>query len=61
VLADQHAPWDYLGGLLACREAGALVVDVGGRDLVTDDPDARRQVVAGATPRLLEDLRARVA
>jgi fructose-1,6-bisphosphatase/inositol monophosphatase family enzyme len=60
-LADQHAPWDYLGGLLACREAGALVVDVGGRDLVTDDPDARRQVVAAATPRLLEDLRARVA
>ena len=25
--ADQHAPWDYLGGLLVCREAGALVVD----------------------------------
>jgi myo-inositol-1(or 4)-monophosphatase len=58
-LADQHAPWDYLGGLLACREAGALVVDATGRELVTDDPDARRQVLAGATPALLERLRAR--
>ena len=27
-LADQHRPWDYLGGLLVCREAGAVVVDV---------------------------------
>ena len=60
-LADQHAPWDYLGGLLACREAGAVVVDAAGRDLVTGDPDARRQVLAGATPRLLDALRAGVA
>jgi len=59
-LADRHAPWDYLGGLLACREAGALVVDAAGRELVTDDPDARRQVLAGATPALLDTLRARV-
>jgi myo-inositol-1(or 4)-monophosphatase len=59
-LADQHSPWDYLGGLLACREAGAVVVDAAGRDLVTDDPDARRQVLAGATPALLEQLRANV-
>jgi myo-inositol-1(or 4)-monophosphatase len=59
-LADQHAPWDYLGGLLACREAGAVVVDAAGRDLVTADPDARRQVLAGATPRLLDVLRAGV-
>jgi myo-inositol-1(or 4)-monophosphatase len=59
-LADQHAPWDYLGGLLACREAGALVVDAAGRDLVTGDPDARRQVLASATPALLPTLRASV-
>ncbi len=28
-LVDQHAPWDYLGGLLVCTEAGATVVDAG--------------------------------
>ena len=35
--ADQHAPWDYLGALLVCQEAGALVVDADGRDLVELD------------------------
>jgi myo-inositol-1(or 4)-monophosphatase len=60
VLVDQHAPWDYLGGLLACREAGAVVVDAAGRDLVTPDPDVRRQVLAGATPPILDALRAGV-
>ena len=39
-IVDQHAPWDYLGGLLVCREAGALVVDADGRELVV--LDARR-------------------
>lgn len=47
-----HAPWDYLGGLLACSEAGATVYDARGRSLVTTDPDARRQVMAGGTPEL---------
>lgn len=53
-----HAPWDYLGGLLICREAGAEVVDVAGRELVVVDPDVRRQLLAAATPALLEQLRA---
>ncbi|HEV7864377.1 MAG TPA: inositol monophosphatase family protein [Acidimicrobiia bacterium] len=52
-----HAPWDYLGGLLICREAGAEVVDAAGRELVVADADARRQLLAAATPALLEDLR----
>ncbi|HET9771150.1 MAG TPA: inositol monophosphatase family protein, partial [Acidimicrobiia bacterium] len=52
-----HAPWDYLGGLLVCREAGAVVVDAAGRELVVVDPDARRQLLAAATPALLEELR----
>jgi fructose-1,6-bisphosphatase/inositol monophosphatase family enzyme len=51
-LADGHAPWDYLGGLLVCAEAGAIVVDASGRDLVTDDPDARRTLAAAGTPEL---------
>lgn len=52
-----HAPWDYLGGLLACAEAGALVVDAAGRPLATPAVSARRQILAAATPDLLAALR----
>lgn len=55
-----HAAWDYMGGLLICREAGAEVVDAAGRDLVVLDPEARRHLLAAGTPALLEDLRAAV-
>ncbi len=60
VLGDQHAPWDYLGGLLVCQEAGAPVVDLRGRDLTVTDTAARRQIVAAGTAALLDELRARV-
>lgn len=53
---DAHGPWDYLGALLVCREAGVPVVDALGRDLVVRDHGARRTPVAGATPTLLEAL-----
>jgi fructose-1,6-bisphosphatase/inositol monophosphatase family enzyme len=53
---DQHAPWDYLGALLVCREAGALVVDADERELVALDGDARRQLVAAGTKELLGHL-----
>ncbi len=56
-LYDMHAPWDYLGGLLVCTEAGAVVVDAHGRDLVTDAPEARRSILACGTPELVEVLR----
>src|SRR6185437_12817482 len=55
------APWDYLGGYLACLEAGAVVCDANGDDLVTDDPRARRQVMAAGTPELLSALTAKPA
>jgi myo-inositol-1(or 4)-monophosphatase len=55
------APWDYLGGMLACVEAGAGVVDANGRPLAVTDPAARRQLLAAGTPRLLDELRAAVA
>jgi fructose-1,6-bisphosphatase/inositol monophosphatase family enzyme len=51
---DAHGAWDYLGGLLICREAGAVVVDAWDRELVTLDHAARRTPVAAATPALLE-------
>ena len=55
---DAHCPWDYLGGLLVCRESGAHVVDARDRDLDVADPAARRQPVAAGTPELLTALRA---
>ena len=59
--AGRHSPWDYLGGLLACTEAGATVVDAAGRQLAVTDPDAYRQVLAAGTPELLDALRPAVA
>ncbi|MGH9178643.1 MAG: inositol monophosphatase family protein [Acidimicrobiales bacterium] len=57
-VADAHGPWDYLGGLLVCQEAGAVVVDAGGRSLVTAGHGDRRTPVAAATPGLLAELTA---
>lgn len=54
--ATSLAPWDYLGGLLVCREAGASIADAGGRDLVVRDGAARRAVVAAATTALHGEL-----
>jgi myo-inositol-1(or 4)-monophosphatase len=54
--ARSNAPWDYLGGVLVCREAGGLVADAEGRDLVTVEHTVRRTPVAAATPALLEEL-----
>jgi myo-inositol-1(or 4)-monophosphatase len=60
-LLDSHphlAPWDYLGGYLACVEAGATVRDANGDELVTDDCTARRQLVAAGTGELVDALMA---
>jgi fructose-1,6-bisphosphatase/inositol monophosphatase family enzyme len=50
------APWDYLGALLVCEEAGAVIGELQGRELVTQDPVARRAVVAAATDTLLRQV-----
>lgn len=50
-------PWDYLGGLLVCTEAGAAVGELDRAELVVRD-GARRRPVAAATPALLRDLAA---
>jgi myo-inositol-1(or 4)-monophosphatase len=55
------APWDYLGGMLVCSEAGASVCELDGRELVVALPEARRAPAAAATPELLEQLRTSVA
>jgi fructose-1,6-bisphosphatase/inositol monophosphatase family enzyme len=50
------APWDYLGGMLVCQEAGAKVAEAFGRDLILRDHGSRRTVVAAATSALLEEV-----
>jgi fructose-1,6-bisphosphatase/inositol monophosphatase family enzyme len=45
--------WDYLGAMLVCLEAGAVIEDRRGDDLVTLDHAARRVPVAAATASLL--------
>jgi fructose-1,6-bisphosphatase/inositol monophosphatase family enzyme len=53
---DAHGPWDYLGGLLVCLEAGAQVADAHGRNLVMRGHGDRRTPVAAATPALQDEL-----
>jgi myo-inositol-1(or 4)-monophosphatase len=53
---DAHGSWDYLGGLLVCREAGVTVVDALGRDLVVLDHAGRRTPIAASTPALRDQL-----
>jgi len=53
---DAHGVWDYVAASLICAEAGAVVVDAFGRDLVVVDHTARRTPVAAATPDLLDAL-----
>ena len=49
------APWDYLGGMLICQEAGAHVAEAFGADLVLTRQAERRVPVAAATPELLDE------
>jgi myo-inositol-1(or 4)-monophosphatase len=51
-----HGPWDYLGALLVCKEAGAIVGDAHGRDLLALDHLTRRTPVAAATQPLFDAL-----
>jgi fructose-1,6-bisphosphatase/inositol monophosphatase family enzyme len=53
------APWDYLGGVLICQEAGAAVTETFGRELVVRQEGIRRSPLAAATPALLAEARAR--
>ena len=53
---SQLGSWDYLGGMLVCTEAGAVVAEAMGRELVTLDHAARRTPVAASTSALLEEL-----
>jgi len=58
---DALGPWDYLGGMLICQEAGVSVSDAFGRPLVVLDHTARRTPVAGVGGGFQQLLDARVA
>ncbi len=50
---DALGPWDYLGAMLVLSEAGCVVEDLHGRELVELGHDVRRTPVSAATPELL--------
>ena len=53
---DAHGVWDYAAGVLICTEAGAVVEDALGRELLVRDPALRRTPVAGSSPAVLDAL-----
>ena len=53
---DAHGVWDYAGAMLVLMEAGGVIVDALGRDLIVLDHDARRTPVAASDPELLATL-----
>ena len=54
--ADGLAPWDYLGGMLVCQEAGATIAELYGRELVIRAPGERRALIAAGTAPLASEL-----
>jgi fructose-1,6-bisphosphatase/inositol monophosphatase family enzyme len=55
-VTDEVGAWDYLAGALVCAEAGALVADAFGRDLVDFDHSSRRTPIAAGDGQLLSEL-----
>ncbi len=53
---DAHGVWDYVGAMLVLGEAGGVMVDAPGRDLVVLDHAARRTPVAASGLALLDEL-----
>lgn len=53
---EAHGVWDYLASVMICREAGASVTELHGRELAVLERSARRTPIAAATPQLLAEL-----
>jgi myo-inositol-1(or 4)-monophosphatase len=56
LVPDALGAWDYTGALLVCEEAGAVVADARGRELVVRTHHERRTPVAAASEGLLAEL-----
>lgn len=52
------ALWDYMGALLVCQEAGCVVEDIEGKELVEISLDVRRHVLAASSKELFGELSA---
>jgi myo-inositol-1(or 4)-monophosphatase len=52
-----HGPWDYMAGMLVVTEAGGVVGEIEGRELVHLDHGAKRGPIAAASPELLDRIR----
>lgn len=59
--SDGHRPWDYLGAMLVCTEAGAVIGDLDDEGLVVLSHDVRRRPIAASTPELYAELRSGMA
>ena len=53
--APAHGPWDYLGAMLVCQEAGAVIADRYGENLVVIEHAARRAPIAASSDALLQE------
>ena len=51
-----HGVWDYAAGLLICREAGAVIGELEGRELIHLEHSRRLGPAAASTPELLKQL-----
>jgi len=49
--------WDYLGAMLICEEAGAVVAEAKGDTLIDAPPGEKRWPLAAGTPEFLDALR----
>lgn len=60
VTTEGHGVWDYLAALLIASEAGAIGVEVHGRELRHLDPRERRIPAVAASPALLAEMVAEI-
>jgi len=51
-----HGVWDYLGALLICREAGCVIGEASGRDLIIGEHGERRTPIVARSQELLTHL-----
>jgi fructose-1,6-bisphosphatase/inositol monophosphatase family enzyme len=54
---SSHGVWDYLASVHICAEAGALIGELNGRDLIVTSHGERRSPIVAATSSLFDEAR----